>query len=529
MIQPRTTGWPKRIRVERRIVNVLSRSLYSDFPRAIREMVSNSYDADATVVRISVDLRNKEVTVEDNGNGMSSEQFDRYLRIAGNPVEGINISPKFQRQRIGRFGVGFLASFPFCERLEVISKREGSDVGFTAIIPAERFVKGTDAEEEVSDIPVNGYNEPALGQKHEHYTKIRIIGLNLLVDEYFRKGPSQRKRMTIESWNGMERLQWEICETLPLDFLNKNTPLGQFLGDTPSDMEIFLNGRPLFRNDLEGQLVDSTQKTRIKSGNLEFRYVITTNWRIIQPVEARGLKIRIRNVGIGSRTYLDVEKEVRTFSRLTWLSGEVHVLSGLDESLALSRDTFIWSPDYQAFKNFFHKVLTRSALWVERVDSAESSLSKVFEKRVSLPSVSTIDVTNESIKTLSNAGFEVVHKSQKDFKDAVHPVTVDKFRKVVTVIDNHPAITDLIELPERGVRIRYTAFDKEDRQTQPVRLSEDGVIEVNTSYPVFKGSKTRSDILRRIHLILFLAKRECKSADEMYDYLLRRFREEFEP
>lgn len=527
MVQTRATGWPKRIRVERRIVNLLSRSLYSDFPRAIREMVSNCYDADATVVKIDIDLRNKEITVEDNGNGMSGEQFDKYLRIAGHPVEGGNVSPKFQRQRIGRFGVGFLALFPFCERLEVTSKREGSDIGFTAIIPAERFVKGTGLEEEVSDIPVNGYNEPATGQRHDHYTRIHMVGLSSLVEQFFRKGPPQRKRVTIESWDGMERLKWELCETLPLDFANRSTPLGEFLGDTLVGMEIFLNGKRLFRTDPGGQLVDSTQRTYIKLGNLEFRYMITTNWRIIQPVEARGLKIRIRNVGIGRRTYLDVEKEVRTFSRLTWLSGEVHVVEGLDESLALSRDTFTWSPDYQAFKEFFYKVLTRTALWIERVDSAESSLHKVFDKRASLPSVSTIDVTNESVKTLSNAGFDVVHKRRKEAKGTAHPVEVDKLNKVVTVIDDHPTLTDLIELPKSGVQIRYRAFDKDDRETQPVRLSEDGVIEVNTSYPTFRGSKTKRDILRRIHLILFLAKRECRSVDEMYDYLLTHLREEF--
>ena len=36
------SGWPKRITVERKIVSLLSRSLYADFPRAKREAVSNS-------------------------------------------------------------------------------------------------------------------------------------------------------------------------------------------------------------------------------------------------------------------------------------------------------------------------------------------------------------------------------------------------------------------------------------------------------------------------------------------------------
>ena len=50
---------------------------------------------------------------------------------------------------------------------------------------------------------------------------------------------------------------------------------------------------------------------------------------------------------------------------------------------------------------------------------------------------------------------------------------------------------------------------------------------MNTSYPVFSG-KTKGDILRRIHVLLFMAKKECKNVDEMYDYLVRRIREVFE-
>jgi HSP90 family molecular chaperone len=116
-------------------------------------MVSNSYDADATIVSIKVDLKNKELVLEDNGNGMSAEQFDNYLRIAGQPSEGSEggeLSPKFQRRRIGRFGVGFLAAFPFCESLEMTSKRQGAETGFIAEIPAERYIRGVGTEEEVS-------------------------------------------------------------------------------------------------------------------------------------------------------------------------------------------------------------------------------------------------------------------------------------------------------------------------------------------------------------------------------------------
>ena len=522
------TEWPKRIRVDRKIVNLLSRSLYADFPRVIREMLSNSYDADATSVKIDVDLRRKEVLVEDNGNGMSTDQFDKYLRIAGEKMEGARLSPKFQRERIGRFGVGFLASFPFCDRLEVTSKREGSELGFTANIPAARFVRGMNVEEEVSTIPVDGYNEAKPGERHQHYTKIRMVGLNSLAEEYFRQG-SIRKRATIEAWDGMKRLQWQLCENLPLDFSDRDSALVKYLPDKEVGIEVWFNGKRLFRNDPVGQLVESSGQTYLKIGNLEFRYAIVTNWSIIKPVEARGLKIRVNNVGVGPRTYLDIEKEVRTFSRLNWLTGEIHVLRGLDESLALNRDTFTWSSDYQALKEHFHKVLTRTALWVERVASTEKKLIEAFSGESATQVLSPTELVSQSLKTFSNAGFEIVHKGRKEFKDRLGkvPVVMDKFNKIVTVIDGHPSLAETIAVPRQGVKIRYEPFDGADRTAKPIRLSEDGIIEVNSAYPIFSG-KTKGNLLRRVHLIAFMAKQVCRSADEMYEYLVEHLRKEFE-
>jgi hypothetical protein len=236
-----------------------------------------------------------------------------------------------------------------------------------------------------------------------------------LAISYFSKR-SERRKYSIEARRGMDKLKWQLCETLPLGFKNKNSELAVYLGKSPANMEVWFNGEQLFRNDPGGQLVDSTEDTYIKLGNLEFKYAITTNWQIIQPVEARGLKIRLHGVGIGPRTYLDVEKEVRTFSRLNWLTGEIHVLKGLDESLAISRDTFTWSPDYQALKERFHKVLTRNALWVERVASTEKTLLEAFEKKDTMPSISTVELINQSVKRLTGAGFKVLNKSRKEVK-----------------------------------------------------------------------------------------------------------------
>ena len=72
-------SWPKHLTVDKRIVLLLSASTYENFPRALRELVSNAYDADATTVTVDISSRKKTVIVNDNGSGMTPDEFDFFL------------------------------------------------------------------------------------------------------------------------------------------------------------------------------------------------------------------------------------------------------------------------------------------------------------------------------------------------------------------------------------------------------------------------------------------------------------------
>ena len=105
--------WPKNITVDKRIVKILSESTYENFPRALKELVTNSYDADAQNVLISVNLKDETITIEDDGKGMDESDFTFYLRIAGKKREKESNLTPMGRHIIGQFGVGFLSIFPF--------------------------------------------------------------------------------------------------------------------------------------------------------------------------------------------------------------------------------------------------------------------------------------------------------------------------------------------------------------------------------------------------------------------------------
>ena len=53
------------------ILDHLGVGLYSNIPAVLSEAVANAWDADAEHVKISVDLNKKEISIEDDGHGMS--------------------------------------------------------------------------------------------------------------------------------------------------------------------------------------------------------------------------------------------------------------------------------------------------------------------------------------------------------------------------------------------------------------------------------------------------------------------------
>lgn len=86
-------------------VQHLGVGLYKQFPQALAELITNSWDADSTRVDISIDYSKKIIVVSDNGNGMTLEEINsNFLTIAKNRRNTKNqgLSPKFKRKFTGK-------------------------------------------------------------------------------------------------------------------------------------------------------------------------------------------------------------------------------------------------------------------------------------------------------------------------------------------------------------------------------------------------------------------------------------------
>ena len=115
------------VRISRRIIQLFSEGLYSSPHKAIEELVSNSFDADAQNVHVvlSSDLTDSHATlvVIDDGEGMDVNTLKEHW-IIGRSTRRSKAS-KSGRKPIGKFGIGKLATYVLAERLTHICKSDG--------------------------------------------------------------------------------------------------------------------------------------------------------------------------------------------------------------------------------------------------------------------------------------------------------------------------------------------------------------------------------------------------------------------
>ncbi|GBR02135.1 molecular chaperone HtpG [Acetobacter oeni] len=159
-----------------RLLDLVVHSLYSEREIFLRELVANAADAtdkrrfealtdgaralpDDAKIRINPDKDARLLTISDDGSGMSREELVSNLgtiarsgtRAFGKELE--SAKPEDKPNLIGQFGVGFYAAFMVADRVEVVSRRAGSDEawrwvsegkGAYTIEPATRDKAGTD-------------------------------------------------------------------------------------------------------------------------------------------------------------------------------------------------------------------------------------------------------------------------------------------------------------------------------------------------------------------------------------------------
>ncbi|MBI4709535.1 MAG: ATP-binding protein, partial [Nitrospirae bacterium] len=108
------------VTIDKSHIITIGERLYTESIEFIREIANNAYDADASLVEITV--TDDTIEIKDNGTGMDRDGLRQYFNIGSQQKLYTPKSQKYGRDRIGQFGIGKFASLSACKRFEVITK-----------------------------------------------------------------------------------------------------------------------------------------------------------------------------------------------------------------------------------------------------------------------------------------------------------------------------------------------------------------------------------------------------------------------
>ncbi len=183
-----------RLRTDERVLARVTDGIYRQPGSAIRELVSNAYDADATRVIIKTDRpRFETLTIEDDGNGMTPDALAYLLHHIGGSAkrspDGGNLgitnsddpmcSPK-GRRLIGKIGIGLFSVSQLTNRFHLVTKTQGDDSLTVASVVLRQYSDHdpaeTDDEGKYEAGLVKVWREPA-SDPNAHGTTITLTDI----------------------------------------------------------------------------------------------------------------------------------------------------------------------------------------------------------------------------------------------------------------------------------------------------------------------------------------------------------------
>lgn len=380
--KPETKG---RIRAAAKIIADISTGIYRSPANALKELVSNAFDAGATEVRIDTDHPGfTTVTCYDNGNGISKEEIkDAFELIGGSDKRTRGERTVYNRPIIGKIGIGILAMCQLTQQFVIISSKKGSSNRIEVEIDIEPF-QSQDAnrinlgEGDIGEYQIFEFPE----ERERHYTIIttpagsRNLKLNLregedLKDSFashkyleaatfeeFVKGVGILKSITLGQY---QTFLWELASLCPVEYFEDGPvkgwdgwdhikqqlrsynfkvyadgfelrkpillPLHPGLTSRGSDYEIY---------PLEKKVVDTKSKKVLFHAE---GYIYHQRLQLV-PTDLQGILVRIRNVGIGAYDKSLLDYPVNIGPMVRGMTGEVYIHDGLEDALNIDRNSF---------------------------------------------------------------------------------------------------------------------------------------------------------------------------------------------
>lgn len=143
-----------KLKTDQKVLARVTDGIYRLPGSALRELISNAYDADAENVIIDTDVpRFSTITIRDDGNGMSVDTLVNLITHIGGSAKrsskgkellvtdahDSSISPKKHRKLIGKIGIGLFSVAQLTRDFEIITKQKDNDYYLKARVSLHNY------------------------------------------------------------------------------------------------------------------------------------------------------------------------------------------------------------------------------------------------------------------------------------------------------------------------------------------------------------------------------------------------------
>ena len=425
------------IRVASRIVDYLSSGLYETPAMSLKELINNSFDADATQVDVFVKPDADRIIIEDNGLGLNRAEFEKHFSVISESRkrDESDYAPS-GRPMIGKIGIGFIAANELCDIMEIVSTKAGSRELLEVSIrfdlmrkdPGDRRRKGT----EVAKADYHGTVKET--DLDSHFTqvflkKVKGEARSILAGAGTSKFASGKKSLygltpasvlevlkdsNLKTWSEFDaysRNSLEVGLNVPVRY-HENW-LASDLRSEVRDLEkhtaklnftLFIDGsevrKPIVFNP-DGEALIS--RFEFKGKHVAGEGYFYAKHGTIRPQELQGLLIRIRNAAVGNYdpSFLGFSPSLGPLFQ-SWVSGEIMADDRLEEAMNIDRRTLrIDHPAYVELQAAVHEHVSdlikrvRSEIYSIRSKARKAERAKELEQKI-------INVTTREISKVSS-------------------------------------------------------------------------------------------------------------------------------
>jgi len=511
------------MKVGSKILEMLSKGIYTAPWNSLKELINNSFDADAEKVDINYIKNEKKLIIKDTGIGMNYKDFDENFTfiVRSSKRDFGDYSNKYSRPLIGKIGIGFIAVSELCDKIIITSSKENSDIYFIATIDFSKIISKEHEKKEfyeVSQFTLTNYKKKNIS---DHYTIIELINLkqnfidilennsedptiilleykpknyeelisninksksvrsslgpywefiinlsNIIPVKYLDNGPISFEKIKDIKKGELEKLNLtkNIIENIQKKLISYNF-IVTFDGLELKKPILLPHQEEVIRHGVDYYLIPVKDKITIKN---EFNetdiiyhgYFYNQRTRIL-PEELRGFIIRIKNVAIGgaSQNFWGHPYPGDTTYFLQTY-GEIYIESGLEDAMNIDRSTFKTTHDeFYRFQNVIHKFLRK-----EVFQQAKTMYKLRREEKSEFKDIEREKARTESIEEYFGQNY--ILSEIRNFKDP--PAKLDEKNEMIIINQlSTPIIAykkeDRYLLQDVSIALEYILKDLQDK------------------------------------------------------------------